>query len=237
MRHLTVGAAGLALVLIGCCAAAEADEGPSPPPGAQPRVLTNPPWIQLPNGKELAAAYPPDALKHRVEGHSTMRCTVTAAGTLTNCVVTEETPAGQGFGAAELSISSKLRMQPQTADGRPVEGATVDVPVAWRIDDHPTPPLLPSPHWVRTPNGDDFARVYPSAAMRRGIEGHTTMRCDVKADGTLTNCVVTEETPKGAGFGDAALKLAPKFRMTPTTDDGKSVEGGSVIIPISWKLK
>ncbi len=97
--------------------------------------------------------------------------------------------------------------------------------------------VISNPDWIRRPNGDDFAQYYPPSALERGTEGHSTMECTVTAQGTLTACVITEETPKGAGFGSATLRLASKFKMRPQTSDGSPVEGGKVIIPISWKLK
>jgi hypothetical protein len=40
----------------------------------------------------------------------------------------------------------------------------------------------------------------------------------------------------GAGFGEAALKLAPKFRMSPRTNAGETVGGGRVRIPITFRI-
>lgn len=97
--------------------------------------------------------------------------------------------------------------------------------------------VIAQPQWIRQPNGDDYAAYYPPSALERGTEGHTTMECTVTAAGTLTSCVITEETPKGAGFGSASLRLASKFKMRPQTADGRPVEGGKVIIPIGWRLK
>ena len=50
-----------------------------------------------------------------------------------------------------------------------------------------------------------------------------------------TKCHVTSESPAGHGFGDAALKLASKFRMRTRTADGHSVGGGWVTIPMRWQ--
>jgi TonB family protein len=102
----------------------------------------------------------------------------------------------------------------------------------------PQPPGLPtlSPHWIRIPTGQEAADAYPPAAMARGIEGHTNMTCVVTAAGTLISCRITEETPPGAGFGEAALLLADKFVMSPKTDGGRPVQGARVAVPIAWKL-
>jgi hypothetical protein len=93
------------------------------------------------------------------------------------------------------------------------------------------------PHWIHRPTGDDVVQVFPARALEAGKEAHTSMSCKVTAEGTLTQCVITEETPPGWGFGQASLALAPKFLMSPKTDADVSVEGGTVVIPINWKLR
>ena len=104
----------------------------------------------------------------------------------------------------------------------------------------PSPPAAaPSPndnpHWARLPGGHDFAAVYPWAAARQHISGHSTMRCSVTKEGMLENCMVVEETPPHLGFGAAELKLAAKFRMHPLTRGGRSVGGGVVTVPVGWR--
>lgn len=93
-----------------------------------------------------------------------------------------------------------------------------------------------APSWERWPSGDDFARVYPSRAARRGVEGRTVMSCTIKDDGHMDVCTIVSEEPTDEGFGAAAVKLGRRFKMTPTTSDGVPVGGGSVSIPIRWSL-
>lgn len=100
----------------------------------------------------------------------------------------------------------------------------------------PVAPLPPPPSWRRLPTADELAWLYPSEARMRGQEGQTKMKCKVLKDGALTDCTILQEDPPGQGFGKAILAAARYFKMTPTTPDGKSVEGGLVIIPIDWRL-
>jgi len=92
-----------------------------------------------------------------------------------------------------------------------------------------------NPTWDRKPSGDDVARYYPDRALRQEVDGRATISCSVKANGTVTGCVVVSESPEGYGFGDAAIKLSSRFRMKPKRVDGSPVEGGTVRIPIVFR--
>ena len=81
-----------------------------------------------------------------------------------------------------------------------------------------------------------MARYYPDRAQRMGVEGRVVLNCSVTARGTLENCSVVEESPGDQDFGSAALRMSRLFRMRPRTADGSPVEGGTVRIPISFRL-
>ena len=102
------------------------------------------------------------------------------------------------------------------------------------------PPAAPSKHvaiiikpdWLVKPTIDQMMAVYPSAA--NGASGKATIRCWVQTSGLLRSCDVWAESPKGMGFGGAALLLAPTFLMKPATKDGTPVEA-EVTIPIAFE--
>ena len=96
--------------------------------------------------------------------------------------------------------------------------------------------MITNPQWVRKPTGDDVTKFYPPLALRLGIEGHTSMQCTVKDDGTLELCHIISETPAGKGFGEAELRLASRFHMRPRTVAGQSVTGAKVVIPVRWSI-
>ena len=58
----------------------------------------------------------------------------------------------------------------------------------------------------------------------------------VARDGLLIHCKVLAEDPRGAGFGEAALKLSERFKMKPMSRDGQPVAGGVVRIPIKFRI-
>ncbi|WP_082765509.1 MULTISPECIES: TonB family protein [unclassified Phenylobacterium] len=99
-----------------------------------------------------------------------------------------------------------------------------------------TPNPIVSPHWIQRPSGADINRFYPVEAARRETEGRAVIVCGVNGEGTLVDCKVVEEAPVNFGFGEAALKLSTRFRMTPTTADGQSVAGGTVRIPLRFAV-
>lgn len=98
------------------------------------------------------------------------------------------------------------------------------------------PSIVTNPDWTRKPSGEEFAHYYPEAAQRANLSGRAVLKCEVAADGALDTCTVPEESPTGAGFGEAALKLSSLFKMRPTTKDGVPVRGGTVHIPIRFVL-
>ncbi len=98
------------------------------------------------------------------------------------------------------------------------------------------PPVISDPQWLRLPSAEQLARAYPPRAINDDVTGQATIRCGVTVGGTLKGCVPTAESPRGYGFGPAAVRLSRHFRMKPATVDGKPVEG-VVTIPVTFNLE
>jgi hypothetical protein len=90
------------------------------------------------------------------------------------------------------------------------------------------------PKWTRTPTAEEVAAAYPASAKAANLAGSGTAECTVGATGELTACVPVNETPIGAGFGAAAMAVAPRFQMPTTGPSGRTTVGRTVRVPIGW---
>jgi TonB family protein len=127
--------------------------------------------------------------------------------------------------ACAVGVAANAAPGPGGGAGRGAKRPDVSVPLEG---------VVTKPEWVQTPNGEDFATYFPPVAQLLGLGGRIVMNCQVSSTGTMENCVVTEETPKGMGFGDAALKISQFFRMKPMSVDGVAVAGTRINIPIRF---
>jgi protein TonB len=108
---------------------------PEPAKPASAPVIANPNWSSRPSGEDMARFYPERAQRLEKTGSVLLQCQVTAKGSVAECQVLAEGPAGFGFGEAALKLSGLFRMKPRMEDGRPVEGAIVKIPIAFRLAD------------------------------------------------------------------------------------------------------
>jgi TonB family protein len=179
------------------------------------------------SAEELAALTPPRAVAEKVTGEVGLKCAITAAGKFADCVVTAESPLGYGFGDAAIKAASNERVKPVDDLGRSLEGRVIAKGFTFLA------PGDADPRWRRLATSEEIAAVYPAEAKKQGVEGRVFMACNVTRSGAVVDCKITSETPIGSGFGAAALKLAPKFRLTPKIRGGKAVPT-TINIPVSW---
>lgn len=91
-----------------------------------------------------------------------------------------------------------------------------------------------NPLWLQHPNADDINKVYPRAALRNRDTAEVELVCKVNAESRLDDCKVKSETPPGMGFGEAALKLVPKFKMRKTVKGQPVAVGTEATVPIKF---
>ena len=92
-----------------------------------------PTWLSRPTGQDILEAYPHRALERQLSGHTTMRCIVDSTGKMSKCEIVEETPAGHGFGDAELKLAPLYRMTITQPNGCSNIGAVMVIPMRWSV--------------------------------------------------------------------------------------------------------
>lgn len=179
-------------------------------------------WVATPSDEQQAQAWPARARAVGVGGRAVAKCTVGGAGALSACRVVSEFPSASGFGDALLSLTPAWRK------ANPVPGQQVYVFESW-FGPYDRPPA-----WERRPTREQLMSVFPAAAAATGANGEAVIHCLVTPQGALTDCFPIHEEPEGAGFGAAAISLAPQFLMKPAIKDGKPAFG-TVSVPINFK--
>ena len=153
----------LALALIassGAAARAQPEHAPALPLDS---VVANPDWAARPTAEDMARYYPAMAGFFAISGLSVVQCSVSATGSVQNCRSLIERPAGLGFGQAAVAMSSLFRMKPQMVDGRAVSGATVKIPISFRIASDAATPTGAALSAPPTPRALELARRLATA--------------------------------------------------------------------------
>lgn len=102
----------------------------------------------------------------------------------------------------------------------------------------PAPPRAAAPRVVfaQRPTAEEMMAAYPERAMRLEKSGAATLNCTVGPAGLLTGCSARVNGMDDLGFGEAAMKLAPAFRVDPNDPNSQSLVGQSVQVPIIFAL-
>jgi TonB family protein len=201
------------------------------------RFLASPSWAEAPTYDETVAAYPQRAREDRAGGSATVGCDITTNLGLNRCDVIAEEPRGKGFGRAAMQLADHFRVNTPANPAVDLRG----VRTQYRVTFAPEmllegSRLIGKPQWTALPTGEAVIGAYPALARAANAgTARVQMRCAIAEDGGVKACVLVSETPEGLGFGDAALSLAPHFRLSVWSDEGLPIVGGQVIIPLRYE--
>jgi protein TonB len=93
------------------------------------KLPPSPVFLKTPDGSDMIANYPPDAMAKKLAGSATVRCKIDKSGAFTGCKVVSETPAKNGFGDAALKLSKVFLLSPKAADGTNIVGESLTIPM------------------------------------------------------------------------------------------------------------
>ncbi len=102
-----------------------------PTPAAEiDRAVSSPTWLAGFDPGQAVKLFPPEAAaKGLTTGRGVAECVVAQDGALTQCKPLPGDPEGLGFSTAAVKLASLMRMNPWTADGGPVDGAVIRLPI------------------------------------------------------------------------------------------------------------
>jgi len=82
---------------------------------------------------------------------------------------------------------------------------------------------------IAVPTDEEVLAVWPAAAKQKSLGGSAVMHCVTDGAGGVADCRLTLERSH-AGFGQALLSLAPKYRLPA----GAKSSGEDVVITATW---
>lgn len=92
--------------------------------------------------------------------------------------------------------------------------------------------VIANPEWSESPRGVDALIAAPPIGYLFGLSGWAMLACKVGPLGLLENCGVAAEGPKGLGYGQAALRLVPLYRLSlKMMDQGAAGERLNLQVP------
>lgn len=203
------------------------------------RVFTNLFWRAAPSFGDVLAAYPQKARDEKVSGSVTLDCHIHKAGEVNGCQILHESPDRYGFGAAARSLASRFSAPTEDGKGGSLVGDRVHIRVSFAASSlDAVAPVIGKTDWRAFPTMEDFTAVIPKAARAaKAYKARVVMLCTVAADGALSGCKVQSEDPAALGYADAAIRLAPFFRVGIWTEEGLPVVGGVLRVPLRFDLE
>jgi hypothetical protein len=189
-----------------------------------------PAWIEAPTVADIAAAYPAKAKAAGVGGAVTLTCEIGRDLHPRDCEALKEKPGLYGFGAVARKLAEKLKVS-----STEMIGQNIFIPVTFDPAVLGGTAMVTKPAWASMPAIEDFQASFPKS--QNGVNDvRVVLGCTVEAGGSLGGCAVTQETPAGQGYGEGALALAAKFKMSPWSTNGEPTVGAKIKLPIHYVL-
>jgi hypothetical protein len=88
---------------------------------------------------------------------------------------------------------------------------------------------------LSTPSDADVMAAWPAAAAARKLPGNALAACKADIAGKLSGCRLMVERPSNAGFGEALLALAPRYRLRYAAEGARPPQA-DVLISASWPV-
>jgi hypothetical protein len=88
---------------------------------------------------------------------------------------------------------------------------------------------------LSTPSDAEVMAAWPARAAARKLPGNALAACKADIAGKLSGCRLMVERPANAGFGEALLALAPKYRLRYAPEGARPAQA-EVLISASWPV-
>jgi TonB family protein len=203
------------------------------------KALINPAmaWLESPTFDDLAAIYPKKARAARIGGRVNVDCDFGHDGRVKNCRAVMETPSGQGFGRAAEEVAKRFMAPVTKIDGKPISEFGVQIPIVFdpaMLDVVGAPPVG-TPRWAALPSVEDTVAAFAKVPRLDAGPLRVILLCKVQMGGGVGDCKVDNAPSADQGVAQAAMTLAPHFRLTTWTVEGLPTVGGSVRIPLRYQ--
>lgn len=202
------------------------------------KTLVNPAiaWTESPTFADLAAAYPKKARAARVAGRANLECEFGRDGRLKNCRTVMEAPSGQGFGHAAEDLARFFLAPVTKVNGKPISEFAVQIPIVFDPSVLEVgQPAVGVPKWAALPSLADTQAAFAQVSKSDAGALRVVLACKVQMGGGVGDCEVEDGKAADQALAQAAMSLAPHFKLTTWTVEGLPTVGGTVRIPLRYQ--
>jgi TonB family protein len=203
-------------------------------------VLPRPTWAKTPDTAAVLAQLDKKVGDKFADGKIVMMCTVNKpTGKLRRCKVVNSSQGMDQFANVSKALADDFQADSRQLQEWP-DNANARVFVPFSFPDMASAQwskrYLNRVVWTYIPGPRPGHPLFPAAAVQAGFkQGMAKVDCAVANDGRLNDCLVTEESVPGVGFGITAKTMAEASFVNPWTEEGLPAGGARVRVPIQMK--